>query len=67
MLASCLNIRNQRKNTSKHGSKYPEYSNIKIFENSLASDLVFVLGETGEKVSFPGDRVRVWNRVWVMV
>ena len=30
------------KNTSKPVFKYPKYSNIRIFENSLASDLVFV-------------------------
>ena len=30
------------KNTSKSVFKYPKYSNIRIFENSLASDLVFV-------------------------
>ena len=31
------------KNTSKPIFKYPKYSNIRIFENSLASDLVFVI------------------------
>ena len=30
------------KNTSKPIFKHPKYSNIRIFENSLASDLVFV-------------------------
>ena len=30
------------KNTSKPVFKCPKYSNIRIFENSLASDLVFV-------------------------
>ena len=36
-------IRNKRqKNTSKPIFKYPKYSNIRIFENSLASNLVFV-------------------------
>ena len=32
------------KNRSKPIFKYPKYSNIRIFENSLASDLVFVSG-----------------------
>ena len=33
------------KNTSKPISTvtYPKYSNVRIFENSLASDLVFVI------------------------
>ena len=36
-------IRDQRqKNTSKPIFKYSKYSNARIFENSLASDLVFV-------------------------
>ena len=30
------------KNTSNPIFQYPKYSNIRIFENSLASDLVFV-------------------------
>ena len=33
------------KNTSKPVFKCPKYSNIRIFENSLASDLVFVFAE----------------------
>ena len=35
------------KNTSKLISKCTKYSNIRIFENSLASDLVFVWGVVG--------------------
>ena len=31
------------KNTSNPTFQYPKYSNIRIFENSLASDLVFVI------------------------
>ena len=33
------------KNTSKPVFKCPKYSNIRIFENSLASDLVFSQAE----------------------
>ena len=58
------------KNTSKPTFKYPKYSNIRIFENSLASDLVFLHVTSarlnGKKVSFLG-RVRVWDRTMVRV
>ena len=59
------------KNTSKLILKYPKYSSIRIFENSLGSDLIFVccgksLGSKLEIASWLGydsGLVKIWGRV----
>ena len=65
-------IQNQRQiNTSKLILKYPKYSSIRIFENSLGSDLIFVccgksLGSKLEIASWLGydsELVKIWGRV----
>ena len=59
------------KNTSKLILKYPKYSSIRIFENSLGSDLVFVccgksLGsklEIAYWLGYDSGLVKIWGRV----